>query len=245
MATNLEAKQALARKLDINYADIANNDLFTDTDLQEYINTACRLAWDYAPWDFKEHAETATLNSTNVANGYIPYPENIAPSSIELLQVSGVTHDKREYKAFKRWFENYPTSQDKIWAEFKRLIFLNTNLISVGSVIDIYGTKTLASLSADADLLPFSPDADNDEYSGNDAIIRLAYAEALSSDKLQNTTQAEVERKGAYGTLSVLSEALKMGRSSEQSKNRPMFDVPDFFRGRTGRGDSPTGTFSV
>ena len=31
--TYLEAKQNLARKLDLNYSDIANNDQFSDTDL--------------------------------------------------------------------------------------------------------------------------------------------------------------------------------------------------------------------
>ena len=29
----IEGKQSLARKLDIDYSQIANNDLFTDTDL--------------------------------------------------------------------------------------------------------------------------------------------------------------------------------------------------------------------
>lgn len=245
MATNLEAKQALARKLDIDYSDIANNDLFSASDLQEYINSAGRQAWDFASWDFKEHAKTVALNSTNVTNGYIPYPEDIAPASIELLQIESVTQEKKEFKAFKRWFEKYPTSTDKIWAEFKRLIFLNPNLIAVGNDIDVYGEKTYTLLSADGDLLPFSPDEDNNEYSGNDAIIRLAYAEALSSDKLQNTAQAEIERKGAFATLMLLSENLKKGRSSEQSKDRPMFNVPDYFRGNTGRGDSPTGGFNI
>lgn len=244
MATNLEAKQALARKLDINYSDISNNDLFTDADLQAYINTACRQAWDYSAWDFKEHSKTATLTSTNITNGYISHPEDIAPSSIEFLVIDGDTFDKKEFKSYKRWFEKYPTSTEKYWAEFKRLVFFNTNLATAGDVIDIYGMKTFTPLSADADLLPFSPDEDNAEYSGNDAIIRLAYAEALSSDKLQNVNQAEVERKAGFATLAILDSNLKQGRASEQSKDRPMFTVPDYFRGKTGRGDSPIGTFN-
>ena len=44
-----EAKQHLARKLNINYTEIANNDLFTDTDLGELIKLAVIKVWDYKP----------------------------------------------------------------------------------------------------------------------------------------------------------------------------------------------------
>jgi hypothetical protein len=37
--TFLEAKKELCKKLNISYDDIDLNDLFTETDLEEYINT--------------------------------------------------------------------------------------------------------------------------------------------------------------------------------------------------------------
>src|ERR1044072_117683 len=45
--TNQEAKQHLARKLNIDYSDIANNDLWTDTDLQTLLQLGIFKAWDY------------------------------------------------------------------------------------------------------------------------------------------------------------------------------------------------------
>jgi len=242
--TFLEAQQALCRKLDIDYADIANNNLFTLTDIKDYLIQGAMQAWDYAFWDFAEHAKTSVLSSTDIANGYIVYPPDIAPSTIYYLTIAGKEYKKKSFPTYQRWFENRPTDTEKIWAEFKRLIFFNTNIASVGTDMDIYGKRVFIQPTADADLMPFSPDTDAYEYSGNQACVLLAYAEALSSEKKKNPKQADVERNKAYGILSALSAQLKEGRASEQDKDNPMFKVPDFFRGRRGRGENTIGTFN-
>lgn len=241
--TNLEAKQALARKLNIDYADIANNDLFSDADLQDYINTGGREAYDADFWDFAEHSKTATLDATAMTNGYVAYPPDFQPSSIYYLTINGKEFDKKNFTSFKRYFQENTTATDKYWAEFKRLLFFNVNAASAGQAIDVYGKRNYRVLSADADLLPFSPDQDNEEMSGNNAIILLAYSEALSSEKKKNPTQAKTEREKAFAILTILSNQLKQGRALEQSKNRPMFNVPNFFGRNTG--SSGTGTFNI
>ncbi len=58
--TNLEAKKAVARKLNIDYSDIADNDLFSEEDLQDYVQSGTTKAWDYKPWDFTEAAKNRT-----------------------------------------------------------------------------------------------------------------------------------------------------------------------------------------
>jgi len=240
--TFLESKQALARKLDIDFTDIANNDVFSLTDLESYIISACYKAWDFESWDWSEHSKTATLLSADITRGYVSYPNDIAPSSIEFLVINGKEFKKKDRNGYKRYFENNATATDKYWYEFKRLIFFNVNAVSAGEVIDIYGKKNFVAPTADADLLPFSPDTDNEQFSGNDAIVRLAYAEALSSDKKNNPSQGAIEEKNAYGMLSILANALKAGRSSEQTKDQPMFDVPDFYANNQGSTDK--GRFS-
>lgn len=244
--TFLEAKQALARKLDINYSDIANNDVFSDTDLGGYINTACYMAWDFTSWDFAEHAKTATLLSGDITNGYVSYSSDLQPSSIYYLAINGKEYKKKIFNGYKRYFENNPTAQDKFWAEFKRLIFFNTNIAQVGQTIDIYGKRNFQELSADADLMPFSPDTDAQQFSGNDGVVILAYSLALSSEKKMNATQGAVEEKRAYGIFGVLKNQLEEGRAIEQPKDTPMFNVPDYYRGRgNGRSsNSPIGGFS-
>lgn len=241
--TNLEAKKALCRKLNIDWTDIANNDLFTAEDIQDFVNQGAKQAYDFESWDFAEHSKTATLESADITNGYVAYPNDIQPSSIYYLTIGSEEFDKKNFVSYKKWFEKNPNDDSKYWSEFKRLIFFNINACSAGDVIDIYGKRNQRLLSADADLLPFSPDTDDEETSGNQACILLAYAEALDSEKKKNPNQAEIERKKAYSILGVLATALKQGRASEQSKNRPMFDVPDFFGNQAGSRD--IGTFNI
>lgn len=243
--TLLEAKQSLSRKLGINYSDIANNDVFSETDLEEYINTACYLAWDVTFWDWSEHSKTATLTSTNITNGYVSYPNDIQPSSIYYLAINGKEQKKKNFAGFKRFFEANPSGQDKFWAELKRLIFINTNYATAGMVIDIYGKKNFERIEDDTDVLPFSPDvtAGAEQFSGNDAIIILAYAQALSSEKMKNPTQGAVEEKRAYGIFQLLKSQLEQGRAIEDPINTPMFQVPDYFR--MSFGSTTNGTFSI
>lgn len=243
--TLLEAKKALCRKLDIDYDDIANNDVFSTTDLLEYINTACYMAWDYAFWDFTEHSKSATLTGTDIIVGYTNYPSDIQPSSIYYFRINDEEYVKKEFRGYQRYFETNPTAMDKFWAEFKRLIFFNTNVAQAGHVIDIYGKKNFTELSADADLLPFSPDTDAQSASGNDGIVILAYSLALSSEKKKDPNQGAVEEKRAYGIFSMLKTQLESGRAIEQPKDTPMFGVPDYYRGRRGGHSSPIGGFSI
>lgn len=243
--TFLEAKQALARKLGIDYSTIANNDVFSESDLGAYINTACYMAWDLEFWDFTEHTKTATLDATSISNGYVNYPPEFAPSSIFYLSIGGEEYKKISIQGYRRFFEQNASATDKYWAEHKRLIFFNTNVAESGDTIDVYGKLNFVELSADADLLPFSPDTDAQQFSGNDAIVILAYAQALSSEKKKDPNQGAVEEKRAYGILQLLSNQLKAGRATEQPKNTPMFKVPDYFARRGGSTNgSPIGGFN-
>lgn len=60
------------------------------------------------------------------------------------------------------------------------------------------------NLINDTDLLMFSPDSDNVEHNGNNAICQLAYAEALSSDKKRNPQQGKAERDDAIQKLELI-----------------------------------------
>lgn len=241
--TNLEAKKALSRKLNIDWSDIANNDLFSSEDIQDYINQGVMQAYDYKFWDFAEHSKTATLESTDITNGYVAYPNDILPSSIYYVSINAKEYTKRNFTSFKKLLEDQSTSLDKVWAEYKRLLFFNQNTCSAGHVIDIYGKRGCRTLSNDSDLLPFSPDTDNEEYSGNQACILLAYAEALSSEKKKNPGQAKAEFDKATLILDRLAGQMDQGKASEHSPNKPMFDVPNMFPNRNG-GSSSIGTFS-
>lgn len=235
--TLLEAKQALARKLDIDYANIANNGLFTAYDLLAYLQTGGQQAWDRHAWDFKEGAKTATLSGGNITAGYVDYPQDIVRATH--LVVEGEEYppeNKLAYRDYLKWKENNPDSNDKYWTEYKRFIFFNMNPLAEGDDFDVYGTLRSPALSSDGDLLPFSPDTDNQEDSGNGAIVDLAYAESLESEKKRNPQGAATIRAKAEAKLDRLWEPTRQAQQQQQPKDRPYFtNVPNFFSKQSSR----------
>ncbi len=239
-----EAKQHLARKLDIDYSDIANNDLWNDTDLGVFIILGILKAWDRHPWPFTQKTKTATTNSDGVTNGYYDHPSDLMNGSIYLLKVGGKEYKKLIIVDYLKYLEDYPNATDKFWSETETYIFINKNAYTVGDTLDLYGKKLAAIPSGNSDILPFSPITDNSEHSGNEAIVQFAYAEALDSEKLNKRSEAEIERTKAYQTLELLWEPFKNEQALLQSKNRPMFEVGDFFGGTpSNKGNQFTGNF--
>src|SRR5882724_6177581 len=101
-----EAKQHLARKLDINYSDIANNGLFTDTDLSVFIQQAVMKAWDYKFWDFAEGSKTGTT----LSSPYYDYPQDIQSGSVFLLWLGGKEYKKLSFQDYKKYFQDFPNA---------------------------------------------------------------------------------------------------------------------------------------
>ncbi|MEB3215395.1 MAG: hypothetical protein VKN72_03910 [Nostocales cyanobacterium 94392] len=227
--TFLEAQKHLCRKLDIDYADIANNDLFSLEDIKTFIQLGTIKAWDYKPWDFTEGSKTATTVSDMTTNGYADYPNDFQSGSTYLLKIAGKEYKKLIFQDYLKFLEDYPDATDRVWSEQKRFIFINANAYTAGETLDLYGKLMPPILSNDADILPFSPDSDNYEHSGNEAIILLGYSEALGSEKKKNPQQAEIERGKAYQILDLLWKPFADARSLLQSKNRPFFEVSDYF----------------
>ncbi len=222
--TFAEAKAALALKLDITYSDIANNDQFSDADLGELINAAARMAWNYKPWPFTKGAKSvATVDSE-----YFDYPGDFEDGSITLLKVGGKKFDKRSFEDYQQTFEDEATSTERIWAEYDRFIFINQNAYAIGDTLDLFGTRRAPKLSTASDLLPFSPNNDDEETGGNWAIVLLAYGEALSSEKKKNPTEGTNQTKKGFALLDVEWQPYGQRKAFEQ-RSQPMFNVPNFF----------------
>lgn len=238
--TFLEAQTHLARKLNINLDDIDNNDLWTDADIETFVQLGLIKAWDFKLWPFTRKAKTAT----SIDADYYDYPDDLVLGSAFLLKVAGKEYKKLSIEDYLKFLEDYPTATDKIWSETETFLFINKNAYTIGDPFDVYGKKYAPSLEDDDALLPFSPVTDNNEHSGNEAIVQLSYAEALDSEKLKNPAQAEIERKKAYQTLELLWRPFAESKALMQSKNRPMFNAPDFLGMPNSRSSANTGNFN-
>jgi hypothetical protein len=232
--TYAEAKQELAMMLDIDYTDIANNQLFTDDDLGRYVKAGLLKAWDYKPWDFKEGAKEITSIDTT----YYDYPTDFVSGSIYFLTVDGKEYKKLRHQDYLKAFDDDPATLEEYWSKYKRFFFVNKAVCTPGKTISVFGLLKAPVLVNTTDLLPFSPDTDNEEYSGNSAIVKLAYAEALISEKLNNQAKAKQIKADAYEILGLLWIPMAEDKGTEQSLNRPFFDVPDFFSGSGGGGNN-------
>jgi hypothetical protein len=230
----VEAKQALARKLDVDYTNIALNGLFTDSDFSGLIQFALQRAWDYKPWPFTVKVKTAP---TSASADFYDYPTDLMNGSAYILIVGGKEYKKLTIEDYLRVLQCEPDSVARIWSENGTFIFINKNAYTpVTDSFDVYGRGIAPELVNTTDLLPFSPTNDNSQYSGNEAIVQLAYSEALDSEKKKNPQAAEVERKKAYQTLDLLWKPFADQKANMQAR-RPLFDVPSYFW----RGYNPTG----
>jgi hypothetical protein len=238
--TYLEAQQALCRKLDISYSDIASNDLFSLDDIKEWLQLGSTEAWDYKPWPFSDDVYTITATAPDLTAGYIDHPEELAFGSVHTLLIDGEEFTGPiRFSEYLKYKKTNPNGTDKIWAYHRDLIFINSNAYSAGAVIDLLGKQLAPVLSADNDLLPFSPTSDNKEYAGNKSIVDLAHAYALESERLKRAPEGELIRKKAYQVLNLIWEPFSSYVSTKQNFDRPMFNIPDFFgQGNTARSEN-------
>lgn len=205
--------------------------------MQGWINLSVQRAWDYKPWPFTQKAKKVTTNSDGAASGYYDAPTDIMLDSSFRVTVANKYFKILSMQAYQKYLAENPTGTDRICAFWETYAFVNPNAYTIGDELDFFGKKYAPSLSADADLMPFSPMTDNNEHSGNGAIVTLAYAEALESEKKQNpmirkSIIASAERKDAYDTLDLLWKPFGEFFANQQERDRAMLDVPDFFSSR-------------
>ena len=230
-----ESKRELSRKLNINYEDIraGTEDLFVWDDLEGWVNMACLEAWDYHDWIFKEKAYTTT---SVASQEYYDYPADFVSDSIFLLRVADSdgdmeTYRKIRYTDYMKYREENTTGQEKLWADHRRWYFPNPKAYSdaASRSIEIWGLLRFTEMSASTTALPFSPDAEGSENSGNHAIVKLAYAMALDSEKKKEHAKAERIRMEAYQTFEILAKKEKEAQADYEVYERPFFEYKKLF----------------
>jgi len=229
--TFLEAKKALANELNIEYSKLNQNDRFSEKDLEAWINQGVKMIWDRHSWDFTEGQLEGTLSSAEISKGYLMYPDEMIVGSMQLLFLGDDEMDKIDFHDFRRIMKKEPKNQHEIFAEFKRNIYINPNLMKVGKDVEGYGKLGYETITDDTADVPFSTSSGIDS-SGNDAIVSLAYAEALNSDKLREPEKANNEKQQAIGIVDRIWSNYADNRASE-TVVRPQFIVPDYFDDNT------------
>jgi hypothetical protein len=243
------AETALCRELNTSVADViaGTNQLFSQADIDGYINNATKRAWDYKPWTFTEGS--TTLSAPNPTTASYAYPQNFEDEGIFLVVVNNVAwmgpeNGKRNFAEYMKWLSDYPTDTSLIYTEYARKYYLNQNAYSAGQSYTLYGKLRAPTLASTSDLLPFSPATDVQENSGNYAIILLAYAEALASDKKGNPAGAKDAEARGMLLLDNVWKPMGDRKAQKAAQHTPFFNTQDMFNSRrSSRNDTPTGNF--
>ena len=244
-----EAQQALCKQLNISLIDVTanNNSLFTLAEITDFVNGGVKRAWDYKPWTFTE--KTYQMSVPSSFTGYIDYPTTFEDESVYRLEVPAIVtgnaeFEKKIFADYQKWFSDYPTDTSSIWTEHERFIFFNKNAVIAGQEVDVSGKLRAPTLVNSTDLLPFSPTSDNQENSGNNAIILLALSDVLASAKKKDMPGSAAQEKRAFTMLDIIWKPIGERRAQKNSQNRPFFNTVDMFNSRrSGRNQTPTGNF--
>ena len=239
--TLLEAKQELCRKLNISLENIESDteDLFDEEDLQSWINLSVMEAWDYADWIFKEKAYTST---TVASQEDYDYPDDFISDSIYLLRVADTnaklkTYKKIRYLDYMKYREENDTGKEKLWSDHRRFFFINPKAwdSAASRSIELWGKMRADNLVDSTASLPFSPDSDNEENSGNQAIVQLAFAKALASEKKKQPQRAQAERSEALQKLEIIAKRERESQADYEVYDTTFFKHQNLFPGGTGR----------
>ena len=212
-------------KLNLDWSDISNNDLFTETELVRWLTIAKDEAVARHPWPFTEGKESITTVAS--AETY-DYPTNMKSDSIRYLTVNGKRYKKLLFEDYMTYREDYTSGTEKFFTDRNRILYINYLATDFGNSIVCYGqvevSGSITSASTSSVFSMAEPEAD-------EAIIKLAYSRAFSSEKMKQPQKSRQERIEAFEILDGIWQRIQERQYSYQTKDRPMFERFDVVNG--------------
>ncbi len=212
-------------RLNLDWSDISNNDLFTETELVRWLTMAKDEAVACRPWPFTEGKESITSVSGQEEYNY---PTNLKTESIRYLTVNSKRYQKLTFEDYMTYREDYASDTDKYFTDRNRTLYVNYLVSGFSGSIICYGQVEVAgSITSASTTTVFSVA----EPEGDEAIIKLAYSKALGSEKIKNLTKSRQEKIEAFEILDGIWNRIKERRASYHTKNKPLFKHFDVLDG--------------
>lgn len=144
---------------------------YTDTIIKTWIRDANKWAASYKKWPFTE----GRINTTYTGAEEWSF-EGLKADSVRLLYIGGKRFEKITFEDYQIYKEDQSSGTSKIWSDFGRTIFVNTNS-GVSGTLTAYAQFSPTSFDDFTDDSATSVFSDGDEE-GNTAIVEevLAYA---------------------------------------------------------------------
>jgi hypothetical protein len=142
----------------------------TNAILQDWTRQAITWVCSYKKWPATEGRVSTTFASLKTSeDGYLvgEYPEGWKSDSIRLLTIGGKEVEKKNFYKFRKFVEDYPSDNDRVFTDFNRQYYVNPR-IDLSGTVTCWGQYTpfidVTDLSATT---PFS----GNEEEANEAIV--------------------------------------------------------------------------
>jgi len=222
MDTRSELEAELKSQLQVS----TNSSLFPASRLTSLIQNAEKRATTMYIWQalMRARKTSTTAKGTGDDECYYDYPSDFRTGTVFRVRIDEKEYDRKNYETFMDFRNNYPSSSEKIFSNFRRFIFISPDTSVGSSNMDIWGAIESPGLQDGTSETIFSNNAEE----GNNAIVKLALATAL---KRINKRLAQAEEEEALLTLGKMNNDEWSQYQRDQRMDAPLFDVPDFFGG--------------
>lgn len=202
----------------------------TDSILMDWAEDANVWATSVHKWPFTEGRQSTTYTtSITDDNGlpYMPYPEGWKADSIRILTVGGKRMEKIEFNSFLRFLEDNPASNERIYSDYSRQIYVNVGS-NVSGTMTAYGQYT--PVVDGTDLTAKTVFSGFDEE-GNEALVEKMTSYLKRREHLPQ--EAELHDQRALAKLEEIWQRIKDEQFNYKTKDRSMFERFDVLTGET------------
>jgi hypothetical protein len=228
MTTRADLEAELTSQLQV----ASNSTLYPSSRITSLIKNANSWATNLFIW-----LDLSTGKKTNGFSGQeqYGYPEEIRSETIFRLTVDDESYERVSFEDYLQFREDNSSSDKKMFASFKRIIFIHPTPTSSGSD----NIKVWGAMEADDLILPTSTTIfSNNKIEGNEAIVRKAFSVGI---KRSDPSLAKSEEQEAVAALLKLNTDEWKSTQRNIRVNRPMFGVHDLFGSG---GSTPYGRFA-
>jgi len=197
---------------------------YTDTILNQWIKQGTRWATSYKKWPFTE----GRVSTTYVAGTEEWSFEGYKADSFRIMTVGGKRLDKLNFDDYRIFREETPDSNDRVFSDFGRLVFINPNIDASGT-LTAYGQLQHVDIDT-TDNTATTPFSEWDEE-GNEAIVEKVLSFARLRE--QKSREAQYHHERAKEILDSLYKTIgdEQFNYKTHSSRGGMFKYFDILRG--------------
>lgn len=217
--------EEICSRLNLDWSDISNNDLYTETELTQWLTFAKNEVMARYSWPFTEGREE--IASVSGQEKY-DYPTNVKSDSIRYLTINDKRYQKLLFEDYLKYREDYDSGSKKFFSDRNRILYVNYLADDFGNSIVVYGqVEVTGAIDSTTSTSVFT----QAEPEGDTIIVDLAYARALSSEKEQDLVKARSVKNEALQQLDEIWNRIAERQYTYQTKDTAMFERLDVLNG--------------